>query len=153
MISQRTANLVFVAFILVACAYFGWVAQGFETSGLLASSGLPSKFFPQLMLGLMAFCAVIVGYQYLTRGSAGGEDEGNLFAGRTEARQGILMLGVTILCYAIWRTYGFFPMAVLLGPLSLLAMGVRNPVIYVVVLALTAIVTAVFTYGLGIQLV
>jgi len=49
MLSQRTANLVFVAALLAACGYFAWVAEGFVTSGLLASSGLPSKFFPQLM--------------------------------------------------------------------------------------------------------
>lgn len=150
MLNQRTANLVFVAFILVASGYFAWVAEGFETSGLLATSGLPSKFFPQLTLGVVALCALIVGYLYAKRGE---DAEETVFANATEGRQGILMLGVAVLCYTVWLNFGFLPMAVLLGPLSLLAMGVFKPVIYVVVLALTAAVTLIFTYGLGIQLI
>lgn len=153
MLSQRTANLVFIAIILAVSAYFAWVAEGFVTSGLLASSGLPSKFFPQLMLGLIGVCGLIVGYQYLVRGEAGGDGDETVFANGGEAVRGIAMLGVAVLCYFIWRSYGFLPMAVLLGPLSLAAMGVRQPVIYGVVLALTAIITLIFTYGLGIQLV
>ncbi|WP_293444100.1 tripartite tricarboxylate transporter TctB family protein [Planktotalea sp.] len=152
MLSQKTANLVFITAILIASAYFAWVAEGFVTSGLLASSGLPSKFFPQLMLALMALCAGRVGYLYLVRGHAGEPELANVFASATEARQGLSMLAVAVLCYAIWRNFGFAPMAVLLGPISLLVMGVRNLFIYITVLALTAFITAVFIYGLGIQL-
>ncbi|MEL6958779.1 MAG: tripartite tricarboxylate transporter TctB family protein [Pseudomonadota bacterium] len=153
MLSQRVANLVLVVITVCACGYFAWLAQGFTTSGLLASAGLPSKFFPQLTLGLIALCAVLVGYAYLTRGAEGGDEAQTVFANGHEARQGVLMLAVTVACYAIWRNFGFLPMALLLGPLSLLAMGVFKPLIYVVVLALTAAVTLVFTYGLGIQLI
>lgn len=153
MLSQRVANLVFVVFMIAACGYFAWVAEGFTTSGLLASAGLPSKFFPQLMLGLTALCAVIVGYTYLTKGAAGGDEAETVFANAMEARQGVSMLVVAIACYAIWRFFGFLPMVIVLGPLSLLAMGVFNPVIYVVVLALTAGVTLIFTFGLGIGLI
>lgn len=153
MLSQRTANLVFAAAILVASAYFAWVAQGFETSGLLASSGLPSKFFPQLMLGGMAICALIVGFTYAFKGAAGGEEGPSVFGDRGEARRGLLMLVVCVACYGVWRSFGFIPMAVLLGPLSLLAMGVCRPAIYAVVLALTGLVYLLFVYGLGIQLV
>jgi len=153
MLRQRSANLVFVVLIVAACGYFAWVAEGFVTSGLLAGSGLPSKFFPQLMLGLTAICALILGYGYLVRGEAGGDAEQTVFESAGEARKGILMLAVTVACYAIWRTFGFLPMAIVMGPLSLLAMGVFNPVIYGVVWALTALITAVFIYGLGIQLI
>lgn len=153
MLSQRTANLVFVALILGASGYFAWVAEGFVTSGLLASSGLPSKFFPQLMLGIVAICAVVVGYQYLVKGAAGNDGGETVFSNGVEARQGVLMLLVAVACYVIWRSFGFLPMAVLIGPLSLLAMGVRQPLIYVTVLALTAAITLVFMYGLGVQLV
>jgi len=153
MLSQRIANLVFVVIVLGACGYFAWVAEGFTTSGLLASAGLPSKFFPQLVLGLTALCAVIVGYAYLTHGAAGGDEGETVFADAREARQGLMMLVVAVACYAIWRNFGFLPMAVLLGPLSLLAMGVFKPIHYVVVLALTAVVTLVFTHGLGIRLI
>ncbi|MBD0865338.1 MAG: tripartite tricarboxylate transporter TctB family protein [Rhodobacteraceae bacterium] len=153
MLSQRIANLVFVVMVVGACGYFAWMAEGFTTSGLLASAGLPSKFFPQLILGLTSICAVIVGYAYLTRGAAGGDDGETVFADAKEARQGMLMLVVVVVCYAIWRNFGFLPMALLLGPLSLLAMGVFKPTFYIVVLALTAVVTLIFTYGLGIGLI
>ena len=153
MLSQRAANLVFVAAILAASGYFAWVAEGFVTSGLLASSGLPSKFFPQLMLAMIAVCALIVGYLYLVRGSAGDDEGETVFADGVEARQGLLMLVAAIACYFIWRSFGFIPMAVLIGPLSLLAMGNRQPLIYAAVLALTGLTTLIFTYGLGVQLV
>lgn len=153
MLSQRTANLVFVVLILGAAGYFAWVAEGFVTSGLLAGSGLPSKFFPQLTLGITGACALIVGGLYLTQGAAGGDADETVFENGTEARQGLLMLGVAVVCYLVWRNVGFVPMAVLLGPLSLAAMGVRSPLIYGVVLGLTAVITTIFTYGLGIQLV
>ena len=153
MLTQRLANLVFSVLVILACGYFAWVAEGFVTSGLLASSGLPSKFFPQLMLGLTAVCALIVAFLYLQRGAAGGDDGETVFENATEARQGILMLLVSVACYFIWRTFGFVPMAVLLGPLSLLAMGVRNPLVYIVVWVLTGLVSLIFAYGLGIQLV
>jgi len=152
MLSQRLANIIFAAALLVACAYFAWTAEGFETSGLLASSGLPSKFFPQLMLGCMAICAVLVGFSYAFGGGEPDEVD-TVFADGGAAVRGLLMLGVCILCYVVWRSYGFIPMAVLLGPLSLLAMGIFKPAIYVVVLVLAAFIYAVFTYGLGIQLV
>lgn len=153
MLSQRTANLFFVTLMIMACVYFAWVAEGFETSGLLASSGLPSKFFPQLMLGGMALCALLVGALYWSKGAAGGDAEGLVFGDASEARRGILMLAVSIVCYFIWRFLGFVPMAIALGPLSLLAMGSRQPILYFVVLGLTVFVYLVFTHALGIQLV
>lgn len=153
MLSQRVANLVFVVIVVGACGYFAWVAEGFTTSGLLASAGLPSKFFPQLMLGLTAICAVIVGYGYFTRGAVGGDDGETVFTDAKEARQGLSMLVVAVVCYAIWRNFGFLPMALLLGPLSLVAMGVFRPVYYIVVLILTAAVTLIFTYGLRVGLI
>ena len=153
MLSQRFANLIFVTAIIIGCGYFAWVAQGFTTSGLLASAGLPSKFFPQLMLALTALCALIVGYAYLVHGQAGGDIGQNVFTNSTEARQGILMLIVAVACYLIWRYLGFLPMAFLIGPLSLLAMGIFKPAIYAVVWGLTIAVTLIFTYGLGIGLI
>ncbi|MGI9366664.1 MAG: tripartite tricarboxylate transporter TctB family protein [Rhizobiaceae bacterium] len=153
MLSQRVANLLFSGLILIACGYFAWVAEGFETSGLLATSGLPSKFFPQLMLALTAICTLIVGIQYWTRGSAGDDAGETVFNNGGEARRGLLMLAISIACYVIWKQVGFIPMALVLGPLSLIAMGVRQPIIYAVILALTALVYVIFTHALGIQLV
>ena len=152
MLSQRTANLVFVSIIAAASAYFAWIAEGFVTSGLLASSGLPSKFFPQLMLGLTAVCAAIVGYLYWTRGEAGGDKGELVFGAPGDARRGMLTLAAAVVCYIIWREFGFIAMAVLMGPLCLAAMGMRNPWLYVTVLGLTALVYLAFTQLLGITL-
>lgn len=153
MLSQRIANIAFAGLVLLACAYFGWEAESFETSGLLASSGLPSKFFPQLMLCVMAICAVIVGYGYIKRDSSSVDDGEMVFNEPEDARRVLLMLAVCVGSYAIWKNYGFIGMAILIGPLSLLAMGVRNLAIYAVVWCLTAFIYLIFTQVLGIQLV
>lgn len=152
MLTQRTANIALAILVLVACAYFAYVAEGFAASGLLATSGLPSKFFPQFMLGSMAICAIIVACLYAARGSAGDDAGQTVFRDAGDARRGLLMIGVAVLCYLIWRNFGFIPMAILMGPLSLLAMGVRSVRIYASVLVLTGLVYLVFTRFLGIQL-
>ena len=153
MLSQRLANLTFVAIIICACGYFAWVAESFTTSGLLASSGLPSKFFPQLMLGIIAICALVVGFQYRNQNSTSDDDNQFVFENPIEARQGILMIVVAIVCYVVWREFGFIAMALIMGPLSLLSMRIYRPLIYGVVLSLTGLITLIFTYGLGIRLI
>lgn len=152
MLSQRLANIVFSAIIIIACGYFALVAEGFEAAGLLASSGLPSKFFPQLMLSCTALCAAGVIAEYAVRGSSGGDVGKMVFGDAGEAKRGLLMLVVAVTGYIIWQSFGFIPMAVLVGPLSLLAMGVRKIAIYLVVLSLTAVVYVVFTQLLGVRL-
>ena len=152
MLTQRRANIVFAIILVVACGYFAAVAQGFEAAGLLATSGLPSRFFPQLMLAFTALCAVVVAYRYAVRGSAGDDEGQTVFGDAGEARRGLLMLAVSVACYLIWSNFGFVPMAVLMGPLSLFAMGVRSVRIYVAVLVLAGLVHVVFTRLLGVQL-
>ncbi len=149
MVAQRLANIVFLVLVLVVSAYFAWLAEGFKAVGLLASSGLPSKFFPQLMLAFMGACAVVVLAAYIAKGTAlEGEGE-HVYAGAPEAMRGILTLIVMVVGYFIWQAWGYVAMAVFLGPACCAAMGVRNPVIYVVVLALAAVVYLIFTQLLG----
>ena len=150
MLTQRLANIVFTILVIIACAYFAVVAQGFEAAGLLASSGLPSRFFPQLLLGFTALCAAVVLYVYVTRGEAGDEGQ-TVFASFSEARRGLLALVAAVVSYIVWINFGYIPMALISGPLLCLAIGVRNPVIYGVVLALAAGVYLVFTQLLGTQ--
>ncbi len=152
MLTQRLANIVFTIILIVACAYFAAVAQGFKAAGLLATSGLPSKFFPQLMLGFSAFCAFIVAAQYLFRGHAGDEAEATVYDNSGEARRGLLMLIVALVCYVVWSQFGFVPMGLVLGPLSLLAMGIRSIALYITVLVLSALIYVAFTWFLGVQL-
>ena len=149
MLTQRLANIVFAIVLIVACAYFAVVAQGFEAAGLLATSGLPSRFFPQLILAFTALCAAVVALVSV-RGSR--DDAGATVFGDAGKLAGSAMLAVAVVCYAIWSRFGFVPMAVLMGPLSLLAMGVRSVRIYVAVLVLTGLVYGVFTRLLGVQL-
>ena len=152
MLTQRLANIVFAVVLIGACVWFAIIAQGFQATGLLASSGLPSKFFPHLTLAIIAFCALVVALLYALRGHAGDDADQTVFSSGTEARRGLSMLVVAVLCYLIWLKFGFIPMAVLIGPLSLLAMGVRSLWITLTVLVLTALIYAVFTYFLGVQL-
>ena len=151
MLTQRLANIVFAIIVVIACVYFAALAQDFEAAGLLASAGLPSKFFPQLMLGFTALCAIVVGALYALRGSAGGDEGQTVFADAGDARRSLLMLAVAVVCYLLWSKVGFFAMAGLMGPMSLLAMGVRSIWIYVTVLVVTAFVYAVFSQFLGVQ--
>ncbi|MDE2792821.1 MAG: tripartite tricarboxylate transporter TctB family protein [Paracoccaceae bacterium] len=150
MLTQRLANIVFSILVIMACAYFAIVAQGFEAAGLLASSGLPSRFFPQLLLGFTAFCAAVVFFVYVTKGEAGDEGQ-TVFSSSAEARRGLLALAAAVVSYIVWNNFGYIAMALTSGPLLCLAMGVRSPVIYGVVLALAAGVYLIFTQFLGTQ--
>lgn len=151
MLTQRLANIVFTIILLVACVWFAVIAQGFEAAGLLASSGLPSKFFPQLLLAFTALCAVIVGGLYFFKGQTGGDAGETVFADFSEARRGLLMMAVAVICYFVWKHFGFIPMALIMGPMSLLAMGVKSIWQYVIVLLLTGFTYLVFTQLLNIQ--
>lgn len=153
MLTQRTANIVFNVLVLVACAYFAWVAEGFKTSGLLASTGLPSKFFPQLILAVIALCSGIVMVGYIFKGSAGGDAGTTVFESWGEARRGVLTLMVAVACYLIWSYWSFVPMAILVGPACGLAMGVRSIWIYLALWVMSAVVFFVFSQGLGVQFV
>jgi hypothetical protein len=150
MLSRRLANIVFTILIIAACAYFAWVAEGFKAVGLLASSGLPSKFFPQVMLAFTAVCAVIVLYDY-TKGRETADEVETVFESVVEARRGLLTLVATVASYVIWQNFGYVAMIVLSGAMLALAMGVRNPVIYAVNLALAGGIYLVFTQLLGTQ--
>jgi hypothetical protein len=152
MLTQRLANIVFAILLIIACGWFAWIAQEFKAAGLLASSGLPSKFFPQLTLACTALCAAVVVYQYGARGESGGDAGEHVFRNGGDAMRGVLMMVVAVGCYFIWKHFGFIPMAVAMGPLSLIAMGIRQPVIYLVVLIITVAVYFVFTRLLNVQL-
>ena len=152
MLTQRTANIAFAILVLIACAWFAWLAEGFEAVGLLASSGLPSRFFPQVVLGFTAFCALGVLAAYAFRGHADDDEGKRVFAHPSEALRGLLTMVVAILCFVIWMRWGFVSMAVVMGPACALAMGVRTPATYAILPGLTAIIYLLFTQVLGIQL-
>ena len=150
MLSQRWANIGFAILVIAACAYFAIVAEGFQATGLLASAGLPSKFFPQVLLGFTAFCAAIVLYTYVRRGSSGDLGQ-SVFETLAEARRGLLALAAVIASYVLWTYAGYIAMAAVSGVLMCLAMGVRNPVIYGANLVLAGAIYLVFNQLLGTQ--
>ncbi|MEM9604917.1 MAG: tripartite tricarboxylate transporter TctB family protein [Pseudomonadota bacterium] len=153
MLTQRVANIVFAIAVLFGCAYFAWVAEGFVATGLLASSGLPSKFFPQLLLAFTAVCAVIVLVVYTRHGRASADEaaDATVFESGGHARRGLLALAATVVCYVLWREVGYLPMAAVAGVLMGIAMDVRNPVIYVTNAVLAGGIYLVFTQLLGTQ--
>lgn len=151
MLSQRLANIIFTLLIVIACGWFAVIAEGFEASGLLASSGLPSKFFPQLLLAFTALCALLVAGLYLFKGQSGNDAGESVFANVAEARRSLLMMAVAITCFVVWKHFGFIPMAAIMGPLSLLAMGVRAINQYLIVLLLTGFTYLVFTQLLNVN--
>lgn len=152
MLSQRLANMIFAVCLIVVCGYLGTIAWGFEAVGLLGTSGVPPSFFPLLMLGLIAFAAAFVFWTYLTTGAAGGDDGQMVFGGAGDARRGVLMIVLAVACYLVWTTVGFIPMAALMAIGSLVAMGVRSPVVYLVVVVLSVLIYILFTRLLGAQL-
>ena len=152
MLSQRLANIVFAAALVAASGVFAWIAEGFEAQGLLAESGLPSKFFPQLTLACVAACALAVFVDYARKGASGGDGGRFVFVDAGEARRGLSMLAAAAACYVVWLRFGFVPMAASLGPLCLLAMGIRDPWKFFAVWALTGLVCLAFVLGLGVRL-
>lgn len=152
MLSQRLANIVFAILILAVCAYLAYVAEGFKAVGLLASSGLPSKFFPQLMLGFTGICAIGVMLTYIIKGEASEGERKVVYDEPGDARRGLLTLVAVVAGYFIWQTWGYVPMALFVGAATLIAMGVRNPFIYVVVYLIFGAVYLVFTQLLGTQI-
>lgn len=153
MLTQRVSNILFAFLIIVASVWFALEAQGFKAAGLLASSGLPSKFFPQLTLSFMVVCAVVVSVSYALNKHNNDYVVEKLYKNAAEARQGLAVLAVAVGCYSIWSKFGFVPMACLMGPLCLLAMGIRSVNIYITVVLLTGFIYFVFTQLLNIRLV
>ncbi len=151
MLPQRLANIVFMALVLAGCVYMAVLAQGFEAAGLLASSGLPSKFFPQLILGFIGICALGVLFTYFTKGRASEDEAENVYDEPADARRGLVTLGAVIAGYLIWRTWGYIPMAVFLAAATGLSMGVRSPIIYITVYLIFAAIYLIFTQILGTQ--
>lgn len=152
MLSQRLANMIFAVCLIAICGYLSTIALGFEAVGLLGTSGVPPSFFPLLMLGLIAAAALMVFWEYHSTGAAGGDAGQTVFESPGDARRGILMVVLAVLCYFVWTNIGFIPMAALMALGSMVAMGVRTPLIYLIVAVLSALIYFMFTRLLGAQL-
>ena len=87
MISQRLANLVFAALLMVTATYMAWLASGFETPAL-GGATLPTHVFPLVLLGFVAVCTAIYGFEYLHAGQSGGDSDDTVYEDWLQARRG-----------------------------------------------------------------
>ena len=150
MITQRLANLVFAALLLVVTTYMAWLAAGFETPAL-GGATLPTHFFPLVLLAFIAVCTVIYGFEYLTKGESGGDQGEVVYEDWIQARRGLFTLIATCACFLIWHRFDFTVAGLVATPLIALAMGTRSLWQFAVIFAGAGITYLVFTYGLGTQ--
>ena len=103
--SQRIANLIFAAIILVVSGYMAWMAWQFTTPAL-GGATLPTKFFPLVLLGFIALSVAIYVFEYLTKGESGGDGEDVVYKGLPQMRRGLLTLIVVLVVFWFWRDGG-----------------------------------------------
>lgn len=150
MITQRAANLVFAAMLMVTLAYMAWIASGFETPAL-GGATLPTHFFPLVLLAFIAICTAIYGFEYLTKGGSGGDQGEVVYEDWLRARRGLFTLIATCASFMVWREFGFIAAGIVATPAVAIAMGTRKLWQFAVIFIGAAITYLVFTYGLGTQ--
>lgn len=150
MLTQRLANVAFAILVLLAAVWFGSLALDFQESGLLATSGLSSKFFPLTILTVVVACGLVVLWQY----TAGGVDDEHekVFGHWVEALRGAMIFGVAIACFLIWSRFGFIPMALVIGPACAFVMGVRSVPVHALLVVVGYVIYLIFSGLLGIQI-
>ena len=142
MISQRVANLVFAAMLMVTLAYMAWLASGFETPAL-GGATLPTHFFPLVLLAFIATCTVIYGFEYILTGGSGGDQGDVVYEDWLQARRGLFTLIATCARFAV--------AGLIATPSIALAMGTRKLWQFAVIFMGAGMTYLVFTHGLGTQ--
>ena len=150
MISQRRANLVFALILLVLSGWMAVIAWDFETPAL-GDATLPTKFFPLVLLGFIAFCTVIYAREYMVHGHSGGDGDEVLYQNAKQAKTGLLTLAAVIVSYGLWQQFGFLIAGLFATPAIAFAMGTRRPSHYIIIFIGAGLTYLVFTYGLGTQ--
>ena len=150
MISQRVANLVFAAMLMVTLAYMALLASGFETPAL-GGATLPTHFFPLVLLAFIATCTVIYGFEYILTGGSGGDQGDVVYEDWLQARRGLFTLIATCASFVIWREFGFAVAGLIATPSIALAMGTRKLWQFAVIFMGAGMTYLVFTHGLGTQ--
>lgn len=150
MISQRIANIFFAILLLISAAWMAVIAWGFETPAL-GDATLPTKFFPLVLLGFIAFCALIYVREYIVHGQSGGDGDDHLYEDTKQAKTGLLTLAAVIVSYILWQYFGFLVAGLFATPAIAFAMGTRKLSHYVIIALGAAVTYLVFTYGLGTQ--
>ena len=150
MLSQRSANLCFAVILLILSGWMAVIAWGFETPAL-GDATLPTKFFPLILLGFIAFCTVIYTREYIIYGQSGGDGDDVLYQDSRQAKTGLLTIASVVVSYGLWHQFGFLTAGLFATPAVAFAMGTRK-ISHYGIIAVGAVVTyLVFTYGLGTQ--
>ncbi len=150
MISQRNANLVFALILLVLSGWMAVIAWGFETPAL-GDATLPTKFFPLVLLGFIAFCTVIYAREYIVHGQSGDDSDDVLYHDSKQAKTGLLTLTSVVVSYLLWQQFGFIVAGLFATPTIAFAMGTRKLSQYAVIAIGAGVTYLIFTYGLGTQ--
>ena len=150
MITQRSANLVFAVILLILSGWMAIIAWSFETPAL-GDATLPTKFFPLVLLGFIAFCTVIYAREYIVHGQSGDDGDEVLYQDAKQARIGLLTLASVVVSYALWQQFGFIVAGLFATPAIAFAMGTRNIAHYAIIVLGAGVTYLVFTYGLGTQ--
>ena len=150
MISQRNANLVFALILLVLSGWMAVIAWGFETPAL-GDATLPTKFFPLVLLGFIAFCTVIYAREYIVHGQSGDDSDDVLYHDSKQAKTGLLTLTSVVVSYLLWQQFGFLVAGLFATPAIAFAMGTRKLAHYAIIAVGAVITYLIFTYGLGTQ--
>ena len=150
MISQRTANLIFAAILFLFSGWMAVIAWGFETPAL-GDATLPTKFFPLVLLGFIAFCTVIYAREYMVHGQSGGDGDDVLYQNARQAKTGLLTLASVLVSYGLWQQFGFMIAGMFATPAIAFAMGTRKLSHYAIIAIGAGVTYLVFTYGLGTQ--
>lgn len=150
MVSQRIANLVFAVLLLVTLGYMAWIASGFETPAL-GGATLPTHFFPLVLLGFIAVCTAVYGYEYLKSGGSGGDQGEVVYEDWLQARRGLFTLIATCASFVVWQEFGFMAAGLVATPTVALAMGTRSIWQFTVIFVGAGVTYLVFTHGLGTQ--
>ena len=150
MISQRISNLIFAVALLVLSGWMAVIAWGFETPAL-GDATLPTKFFPLVLLGFIAFCTLTYAREYLVHGQSGGDGDEVLYQDGAQAKTGLLTLAAVIVSYGLWQQMGFVMAGLFATPMIAFAMGTRKLSHYVVIAIGAGLTYLVFAYGLGTQ--
>ena len=150
MISQRNANLVFALILLVLSGWMAVIAWGFETPAL-GDATLPTKFFPLVLLGFIAFCTVIYAREYIVHGQSGGDGDDVLYHNSKQAKTGLLTLASVVMSFLLWQQFGFLVAGLFATPAIAFAMGTRQLAHYAIIAVGAVITYLIFTYGLGTQ--
>jgi len=150
MITQRAANLVFAAMLMVTLGYMAWIASGFETPAL-GGATLPTHFFPLVLLAFVGVCTMVYGFEYLSSGGSGGDQGEAVYDDWMQARRGLFTLIATCAGFVVWHEFGFMAAGLTATPAVALAMGTRKLWQFAVIFIGAGITYLVFTYGLGTE--